>query len=134
MSEEKTGAGSNAEKALATGVEVFIGGTKYFLKYTLWSFCKIDIATGKNPLDGAMWTNPHPQDILTLLWAGLLHSHPELTLEELGNKISLSEIPMIAPLIQKAFIAGSPQTDDEKKSSQNSPVMVESEALESVAA
>lgn len=115
---EKTGS-SNAEKA-APGIEITVGGKTHSLKYTLWSFCKIDEVTGKNPLDGATWASVSPKDILVLLWAGLQHEEPPPSLEELGRQISLAEIKDIAPAIQQAFGQSSP-TVEEKKSSPHSP-------------
>ena len=115
MSEEETGISSNATKALAEGNELKIGEKVFHLKYTLWSFCKIDELTGKNPLDGANWTDVHPKDVLVLFWAGIQHES-ELTIEELGNLISLSDIPKLAPIIQKAFGQAS-LPEEEKKTS-----------------
>jgi hypothetical protein len=115
MSEEQTGTSSNADK-VTSGTEIKLGGQTHFLKYTLWSFCKIDEVTGKNPLDGATWEDVHPKDILVLLWAGLLHEKLALTLEELGERIELHEIKTLAPIIQQAF-AQSASAAEEKKSS-----------------
>lgn len=114
MSEEQTGERSNADKAIAEN-EVEIGGQKHILKYTLWSFCKLDELTGKNPLIGSSWADIHPKDVLGLLWAGLLHEKNPMTLEELGNKIEVTDIARLAPVIQKAMGQSAPADDPEKK-------------------
>lgn len=114
MSDEQTGQGSNVEKAIGR-TEVVIAGEKHYLEYTLWSFCKLDELTGKNPLSGTTWTEVHPKDVLALLWAGLLHEEKFLTLEELGKKVTLAEVATIGPLIQKAMEQAMPVPDEEKK-------------------
>lgn len=118
MSEEQTG-GSNIDKAIPE-VEVEIGGVKHKLEYSLWSFCKLDELTGKNPLVGSSWAETKPKDILALLWAGLLHEPNAMTLEELGKKISVKEINTLAPLIVKAMGQATPAPDEEKKTPSNS--------------
>lgn len=116
---EQTGEVSTATKAMAEGVEVIIDGEKHTLHYSLWSFCKLDEQTGKNPLDGASWSSFRPKDLLVLLWAGLQHEPSVPTIEELGRKLGLKEIKELGPLIQKAFAKAMP-TEDEKKSSDES--------------
>lgn len=118
---EQTGEKSDAEKALAEPVEVEIGGEKHTLHYSLWSFCKLDELTGKNPLEGASWANVRPNDLLILLWAGLQHEPSVPTVEELGKKIGLDELKNIGPMIQRAFQRAMPPTDEKKSSSAPEP-------------
>ena len=118
MSEEEKGS-AKADKAIASA-EITIAGELHHLKYTLWSFCKLDELTGKNPLISTSWADIHPKDILGLLWAGLLHENrpgtgKPWTIEELGSAISVSDIPLIAPMIQRAMGQAIPEASAEKK-------------------
>lgn len=114
MSGEQTGSGSNASKAIHE-VEIEFAGEKHILQYSLWSFCKLDELTGKNPLVGSSWADMHPKDVLALLWAGLLHEEKPISLEELGKKISLQDIAVIGPKIRDAMGQSMPDAEEEKK-------------------
>ena len=105
----------NGDKALPD-VEAKVGGTVKKLKFTLGSLCRLDQVTGKNALDGETWKEPTTSDLRALLWAALLHENKNLTLEEVGDMISMEEIPEITQAILKAFQRSSPSEDSKKKS------------------
>ncbi len=44
-----------------------------------------------------------PRVIRKLIWAGLLHDHPEVTLEQVGSWIDLSNLTEVANAFTEAF-------------------------------
>ena len=118
--------GSNASKAIAEGIKVTIGGEEHFLRYTLWSFVKIDEATGRNPLEGATWESPRPKDILVLIWAGLQHEQTPPSIEQLGQKISLSQIKELGDQIRVAMAQAIPEEEEKKTSLESTPALEQS--------
>lgn len=117
---------SKADKALP-GVEIIIDGKKRVLKYTLYSLCKLDEKTGKNPLDGGMFSEMRPSDVAAVLWAGLLHEDKNLQMEELAEKIDMLELRDVASSMMKAFVQSSPSEDETKKNSTEDQTAQESQ-------
>jgi hypothetical protein len=97
---------SDVKKAIP-GVEITLGGEKYKLIFTMRSFMLVEKETGLNALDGNMFSPPSATNLITLLWAGLQHKQaggaPDLTIDEVGEMLSLSEMGEVAESIQKAF-------------------------------
>ena len=115
MNENLEAVASQADKALP-GAEVEIGGKKRRLKYTLYSLCKLDEKTGKNPLDGTMFLDMRPADVVAVLWAGLIHDEPELTTDELAKVVDITELRDVSKEMMKAFAQASPVNDSKKNS------------------
>ncbi|MBA4547683.1 hypothetical protein H1R82_07345 [Thermoactinomyces intermedius] len=61
------------------------------LKYTFSAFCELEEALGR-PLT-EIKNNFRMKDLRALVWAGLLHENPDLTLEETGRL--LDEAPSL---------------------------------------
>lgn len=116
MSENLEANASKADKALP-GVEVTINGVKRVLKYSLYSLCKLDEKTGKNPLDGNMFAAMRPLDIVAVLWAGLLHEDKNLDIDVLAEQIDIFQLREVSESMMKAFIQSAPVTDEAKKNS-----------------
>lgn len=66
-----------------------IEGTPYVLRYTYNSLCEIESRAGVNFLVVMNRMNPQPSlsDVRLLLWGGLLHNQPDLTIEQAGDII-----------------------------------------------
>jgi len=60
------------------------------LKYTFNAFCELEEALGR-PLASIKGNEFKMKDLRALVWAGLLHETPELTLEEAGDLIDQAE-------------------------------------------
>ena len=123
MSDNLEAVASKADKALP-GVEVEIGGKKFRLKYTLYALCKLDEKTGKNPLDGTMFSAMRPSDVVAVLWAGLLHEKPDADFDELAKSIDLTELRDVSAAMMKAFAQAAPVEDSKKNSTNKEPEQV----------
>ena len=66
-------------------------GESYRLRYDFNAICEYEGATGRsiaNLTDGAFGA----RDIRALLWAGLLHEHPRMTLQKAGALMPIDEL------------------------------------------
>lgn len=126
MKENLEAVASQADKALP-GVEVEIGGKKRTLKYTLYALCKLDEKTGKNPLDGTMFSAMRPSDVVAVLWAGLLHEEPELNADELAKQIDIVQLRAVSEMMMRAFAQAAPVEDSKKNSTDEEPKAVTSQ-------
>jgi len=103
----------SADKAVP-GVVVTIGGKERRLIFDFWAFFLIEKQTGKNALNGEMFTQPSVSDILTLLWAGL-QTTEKISMEDLGHMINFKDMPVLSEAIKQAFDQASPKEVDAKK-------------------
>jgi len=60
------------------------------LKFTFNAFCELEEALGR-PLSELQEKGFKMKDLRALVWAGLLHESPDLTIEEVGNLIDEAE-------------------------------------------
>lgn len=75
------------------------------LKYTFNAFCELEEALGR-PLASFQSNEFKMKDLRALVWAGLLHETPELTLEEAGDLIDQAEsIEEVANAVSAAIEA-----------------------------
>jgi len=116
VKEEAALAAASAEKALPPGTEVMIDGKPRKIKYTLYSFNKLQQVTGKNPLDGSIFRDIGPSEIAALVWAGLLHESPsrdpQMEIEELSQLIEAKDIPAIGMACLQAFNIAAPSAPE----------------------
>ena len=72
-------------------VPVMLGGVERGLLYTNRALKAIQRATGKNPFDAREWGDlmRDPDGLATLLWAGLLHESPDLSVDQVDDWILL---------------------------------------------
>lgn len=105
---------SHAEKALP-GVQIQFGDPLQTHTYlvTLGSMCKLEKATGLNPFDSEVWRNTTPSMMAALVWCGLLHAKPNLTIEEVANQILPKDYMAISEAVRDAFMQAS--SPEEKK-------------------
>lgn len=55
------------------------------IKLTGRAFMAIEEHTGKNCFLGEIWESMTTRDLIVILWQGLLHEDPELTLEQVAD-------------------------------------------------
>ena len=106
---------------VSPGVEVKIGGKARKLVFNMWAFYLLEKETGKNVLQGEVFSNPTAKDILTLVWAGL-QSSEKISLEDLGKMIDFSNLAEISKAITEAFQQAA-VPEGEKKT--NTPEVIE---------
>lgn len=86
------------------------------LKFGLRAMRAIQEKTGKNPLEGTLWSEEKPDvnDFIIFLWAGLLHDDPDITIDQ---AISLadehSNLPELIQTIYDAFARSMPESTEE---------------------
>ena len=108
---------SNASKALQSDAKITLGGKEYGLKYNLYSFCKLDEATGKNIFDGDIFDTVRPKDMVALLWAGIINDAPEMTIDDVGKMVELKDVMMLPQLIQQGVVDSQPSVSEKKNTS-----------------
>ena len=77
------------------------------LKLTLGAMVKFKQVTGKDLLKG--FDTLGSEEVQALLWACLVHEDKTLTLDQVGDMVSLSNIPAIAEAIARAWSTAIPE-------------------------
>lgn len=103
---------------------------KVTLKFDLWALMKIEEITGLNALDGATWLRPRAKDVVALLWAAMLHSKPELKIDDVAKRINLNDVGSIVEKLVETFEAASPPEDPAKKNDAGPETMTTPEAAQ----
>lgn len=101
-------------------VVITLNGTNYKGRCsfaTLWAFEK---ATGRNPLDGKLWLNPSPLDMIALVWAAVSKENPELTMDRIAEMMSFSELSEVTKIINALFNKGMPDEAEDSEGKKNS--------------
>lgn len=84
------------------------------LLFDLNALIALQEQTGKNMLSGEGWAQfgePDPAQMRLLIWAGLLHEDPELTLEAAGALIHPGNLASIMAAVEGASGASLPEPD-----------------------
>ena len=93
------------------------------LKFGLKALKAIEGATKKNTLSGEFWGRPSAHDFSALLWAGLLHEEPSLTIEQTDDLVdNYSSIGAISESIAEAWGAAMPEPEEDKGADKESPL------------
>lgn len=69
-------------------VPIELGGKGHTLNMSFNAWCEVEKATGQNPFaEDVDFDLTSPNNVRVMLWAGLLHENPALTLQEVGNML-----------------------------------------------
>ncbi|ADU50171.1 hypothetical protein Tmar_0046 [Thermaerobacter marianensis DSM 12885] len=86
-------------------VELKAGGKTYVLRYTTNAMVQLEEMLGRSVLE--IVNNPSFTDARAMVWAGLLHAHPGLTLEQAGEIMDeagvVEAIQAAGQALKKAF-------------------------------
>lgn len=108
---------NNVKKA-SPELVITLGDKDYKVLFTLNALRKIHEVTGWNIIDGESKHTPTPTDVLALLWAGMLKYQPDLKMEDVGDMIEVSEVPVLLEQLMNGLNLASPEEDpsiDKKK-------------------
>jgi len=84
------------------------------LKFGLKALKSIEKASGQSALSGEFWSVPTATNFSILLWAGLLHEDPELTIEQVDELVdNYSSLDVLYTSIAQAWGAAMPEPDNE---------------------
>lgn len=90
------------------------------LKYGLKSLKAIEMKTGKSALTNEFWAVPSATNFSILLWAGLLHEDPKLTLEQVDELVdTYSSLDALYSSIAEAWGASMPEPSSEGEKSES---------------
>lgn len=103
-------------------IEITWKGEPKKLVFSCFAFAMIEEKTGVNALHGQVFANPDVRTLTTLLWAGLLSTMPDLTLDDVRHTIGLRELNDILVKLLEAFQRSSPA---EKKSGEQAETLPE---------
>lgn len=78
-------------------------------------------ATGRNALTMELWQQPTASDLRALVWAGLLHEDPELTLKHVGAWMTFDKLITIQAGMGQALEAALPETEPGQGEEADSP-------------
>ncbi len=76
------------------------------------AFMAFEKVSGKNVLAANVWQDMTASGLVTLLWAGLLHEDPNLTLEEVAAFIHPGNIQTVVDVLQEGFGAAMPESGE----------------------
>ena len=79
------------------------------LKFTNRAFRLIERETGKNALQGELWTTMSMSDLGVLMWAGLVHEDKNLTLDDADDLLHPGNMHQVIELVTKAWLDAMPQ-------------------------
>lgn len=99
---------------LTPKVYLEIGGKKRKLTFDFNSICTVNDLTGINLLEASVSTVTAPS-VRALLFASLLHDEPNLTIEEVGSWLNMSNLVNVRKAITAAWFASLSTEDDEDK-------------------
>lgn len=74
------------------------------IKLTGRAFVEIEKLTGKNTFQSEIWETMSTTDVLIILWQGLLHEDPGLTLEDVEDMYHPGVMSKVINAIQAAWI------------------------------
>jgi hypothetical protein len=84
-------------------VALVLGGETRHLFYDLNALCRLKTECGINVLAPGEEDTRDPATLRALLWAGLLHEAPGLTVEDVGRLIGLGDMGPAAAAFAEAF-------------------------------
>lgn len=113
---------SNATK-LNPVVEIEIGEKKVRVKFGIRAFRRLEEVTGKSLFSGEMFDDIGLNDVVLLLWAGMLHEKPKLEIDEIDELFELHELTAISSqlmeALQTAFKLASPEPKKNAEAAQD---------------
>jgi hypothetical protein len=110
--------------ALNPMVTIQLGGKERHLLITMNSLIAIEEKTGRNVLEGDIIPEKMAlKDVRLLVWAGLLHEEPNLTLEEAGAMIRLDSLATLAAALGTAIKAALPESKGDSAESGDRPLV-----------
>lgn len=68
------------------------------------ALCRLEELTGKNALNGETWSSLSAKDVRALLWSAMLREDPDLTIQEVGEMITFSNMTQIMKTLERAFV------------------------------
>lgn len=72
------------------------------------ALAQFEEVTGRNTLEQSGWEGFGAREIRALVWAAALHESPELTLESVGEMLTLDEIQKVNDFIEKLLMMAFP--------------------------
>jgi len=99
---------------LAPLVEINLDKPRY-LRFDLNAMCEVERVTDRafSELDGSLRT------MRVLVWAGLLHDDPELTIEDVGSLIHIGHLQHVSDAVGKALDVAMPSSSPGDESPKN---------------
>lgn len=89
---------------MAKTKKVTLNGKERTMKYPVYSMVRMQEEQGVSIND--LQDEKKSQDmrvILSIIWAGLIHEDPTLTMEDLGNNIDIADLPELAKSMGEIF-------------------------------
>lgn len=96
-------------------ITVTIGSNEYPLRYDFNAICQIEELLEINVFQASAWEDfgekLSARKILILLWAGIIHKHPEMTREDLGKEIDLGDAHHLVEKVTQALTEALPKNE-----------------------
>lgn len=106
-------------------VTIKLGGKERVLRYPLRSCKRIDEVSGRDRsvIQGAIWDEDVSPSVLSLLlWGGLIHAEPELTIEQVEDMVEAHQMRAVHEAVCLAWIGLSdPNPPDEREDPPEDP-------------
>jgi|GEM_PF-899677 hypothetical protein len=78
--------------------------------------------SGKNVLESNVWQHMTASDMVMLLWAGLVHEDPQLTLDMVAGFIHPGNIQLVVNALQQGFQIAMPENKEAEGAEKQSPL------------
>lgn len=96
-------------------VDITLAGKVFKIKCSFGLLMRFQKETGLNPFDSEIWNNPSPMHYIALIWAGIVREHPQYTMEQVAEEISLGHAQSVRDIIAGLMNAGTRQPSEEEK-------------------
>jgi hypothetical protein len=103
-------------------VSITVGGKVYFLAFDFNSIAKAEELTGLNLLKSLDFTDLSITTYRALLFSALLKGNPDITLEEVGDMITVKNMTEVTLALVEAWTGSKPDVVEEVKPVVNPPI------------
>lgn len=115
MSSKKTVAGVPGKDPTLPNVPLELCGKTYHVCYDFNAIIAYEEQTGENILITFESEDIAPKKLRALLWAGLLKENPDLTLQQVGALIALSDMGRVVQAVAAAITGSKAEPDPNAK-------------------
>lgn len=102
-------------------VKFQIGAKEYTIRCSFGLLARFQKATGLNPFDEKVWSEPSPWTFAALIWAGIVREHPQFTIEMVADELSIHQATQVKDILIGMMESGVAAKKEEAPTSSEAP-------------
>lgn len=105
-------------------VEIQVGDKSYKIKCSFGLLARFQKATGLNPFNAEIWSEPSPILFASLIWAGIVRQNPKMTVEDVAELLSIEQSKQVEHIIKALMSEATSEKKEDAPSLQpaNQPI------------